>query len=319
MNKITGLIYFPDSIFCSKDSLGKRYEIAISNIPGFFITPRLPYNFTKENRILEKTLKPPLKIDKKIVDSKNVNWGRPYKFPQGDSIVNIVAIEFLFDSSNEDYAIGNMIFNDFKDWLVLFKDYIQIFTHQDMSGIPKLNHEIPELKLWQYNNNNIKENAYSRPNVLTVTIPSDKELITYKILKKSLRLCSNGVNPRLEHILFKESINAFRTKDYRKSVLESATIVEIILTNQIEKLLLKSNNENFTKAILKRYQTLGNLLKLSKLVELNLPNYQYYEKVLQPRNKVIHKGLIPTRDDAKHSMEIADALIGYFDIPITEI
>ena len=78
-----------------------------------------------------------------------------------------------------------------------------------------------------------------------------------------------------------------------------------------EKELLEHNNsQNFADAILKKYQALGNRLILAKVMNIALPDHNYQEGLVEPRNQCIHKGFYPEGKDAEKSFNIAKDIIG---------
>ncbi len=63
---------------------------------------------------------------------------------------------------------------------------------------------------------------------------SDKDIsLKSEQLKQICEFCSEGKNPSIEYRIMLEAYRAFERSDYRKSILESATAVELSLTNVI--------------------------------------------------------------------------------------
>jgi hypothetical protein len=82
-----GLIEFSSPILCSADALGKTVDVAIGTQAGTLTLPSLPAWGAKEENPLDRCLVPPDEARTLRRGEEPLYWGRPDKYPSGESSV----------------------------------------------------------------------------------------------------------------------------------------------------------------------------------------------------------------------------------------
>lgn len=171
-------------------------------------------------------------------------------------------------------------------WFDAFRSWVEVLTGQDLDP----NHRV-------YDANPIGRGlVFIEPphdNALGVTIQVPQVTpVDAKQLKQALQAVRRGDEPPLEEVLSRDARAAHRRGDYRRSTLDAATAIEIVLLR-----LLKREYEFLPPAQQKRLDKgpmLGTLVDIASAsgVGLGVP-YDKIKQLSQARNDVIHRGLAP--------------------------
>ncbi len=98
-----------------------------------------------------------------------------------------------------------------------------------------------------------------------------------------------------------------KNNNYRKSVLDAATAVELALNKVLRD---KSPVDgNYTNEFLKDYNSLSKKRKLCEFLKIDLPDYKYDKEFEGLRNRAIHAGTVPTEKESKKALEIANEVL----------
>lgn len=305
--KIEGIINFKEGIRLKKTCLNRSYDIIVGSVKGKLKTPKLPLNFNKvssdewNSQLLEE---PPSDIKYRY----NIEWGRTVSFPSGDSIVKYVKIEFKIPEAKKVNETGEKINSDLPDWITRFKENLAALGHN-----PKLPSTIVEQG--EYIN---FELAYKENDKLDRISPKGlsgnitvilREAISLSVFKKCISITNEGKSPITEYSLLRDAQYALSEKNYRKSILDSATALEVCLANQlIRKLKIK---EKIHKEILSNYNSISKKRKLLKTLGTKLLNHNYKNKVEDLRNRVIHAGITPSEKETRNAYKIVRETVDY--------
>ncbi len=150
-----------------------------------------------------------------------------------------------------------------------------------------------------------------------MTLSSNDTSLKCDQLKLVCKLCSSEKIPSIEYRVLLESYRAFENKDFRKSILEAATAVELSLTKRLM-CELESLGINFGDKLLYKFRMLGGRFELSRLLEIELPNNNYKELLIEPRNEVVHKATFPDRRVASEAIRVAEELLKTCSSEISE-
>jgi len=114
-----------------------------------------------------------------------------------------------------------------------------------------------------------------------------------------------------------EAYRAYAREDYRKSILESATAVELCLTNRIKN-EFEVIGLSFGEKLLKKFRMLGGRFELIRLLEIELPEIDYQKLLIDPRNEVVHKAHFPDGSIASKVIEVSEGLLALFSPELAE-
>jgi len=120
-------------------------------------------------------------------------------------------------------------------------------------------------------------------------------------------LANDNKKPVLEYMFLLESNRALQEYNYRKCILDSATALEIGLTNKLDSSLCEG--EQFRRGLLKDYNSLAKKRKLLNSLNINLPVNPQVD-VEEVRNRTIHRGYNPSESEGRKAYETAKTILG---------
>jgi len=284
-SQLNGIVNFEVPLICSKDALGQTIQISINGVPGTLTLPLAPLFSENEKDHLRVPLAPPPAVETWKEGEKLVSWGYLISYPKCTSEVKKALFEFNVLSSKTE-EICNIIYEGFDNWIQSFYQYLRLTTKQNtMKTINMKNEHNPNIRLY-----NVNTNLYEFQNNLCISVikRDDEHNLNLTKLKEVCELASTGKFPKLEYKLLLEAYDARLNNDYRKAIIESATALEICLTNRI---MIEFDNLNITfgEQLLKKFSMLGGRFNLTKILGINLPTSDFQNKILNPRNDVVHK------------------------------
>ncbi|WP_338462132.1 hypothetical protein VZH09_01095 [Synechococcus elongatus IITB7] len=295
MRQIFGVVSFTEPLYCAADSLGKTISISLQGIEGSLTLPSLPTWDESEKNSWHKPLLGPLPARSWKRGGELIFWGCPISYPQGEASVELALFEFLVESGNID-ATAQLIYSNFDDWLQLFEQYIKLITKQGTKNNILDPNRTKNIDLVFYDNCQLTSIVPSnREEPVVIIEQSVDESLHLNQLEYASQLASRSCKPHLHYQMLLEAYSARRRNDYRKAIIEAATALEIGLTTRLEE-ELKLRGVSFGEKLLQKFKMLSGRLELAKLLEIPLPNKNYYELILNPRNDVIHRATSPDKN-----------------------
>jgi len=305
--KIFGYFKFREGLNLSSDCLNKEYNIQISKYKGKILTPYLIENFETDSENIRINLLPPKsKLD--CLD-KRLNWGRPCSWPNGDSNVQTLKIELNIIEQNFSINSKKELEKEIENWINQFRLNLFAFNYNiDSPGLieKKSTREIFEFFLLTQGEN-IQDKFFEVTIPLVTVYVSD--VIKETDFKKVIDVTSSNKKLILEYQLLRDANKELLLENYKKSILDSATALEVSLTNAIKRDL--EINEKLLLPILKKYNGLRQKRELLKLTKNTLPlsNSSYEKEIEKLRNDAIHSGKIPIKREAMNAFVIAKKTI----------
>jgi hypothetical protein len=305
--KIFGYFKFKEGLNLSSDCLNKEYNIQISKYKGKILTPFLIENFeTDSDNIRINLLPPKSKLD--CLD-KRLNWGRPYSWPNGDSNVQTLKIELNIIKQNFSIKSKKELEKEIENWINRFR--LNLFAFNYNIDSPSLIEKKSTREIFEFFSESITKNnksAFFEEYIESVTVYISKP-IKEKDLINVIDVTSSNKKLILEYQLLRDANKELLLENYKKSILDSATALEVSLTNAIKRDL--EINEKLLLPILKKYNGLRQKRELLKLTKNTLPlKDKIYEKRIEKlRNEAIHSGKTPTKKEAKDAFIIVKKTI----------
>lgn len=283
MNLYTIYNFKNNFTFCN-DCIGKKIEITIKNKPVTIFFPNISSNvqeLLKDNSMYFSKC-----IIQPDIDIENLNpdldWGHLISYPNIEIEINQILI--MFSENDKD-----IILNNINDYFITFFDYLKIiskkvfdFSYKSSTSYNQLFY-LKNKKLYKTNDTTIIE----EPSI--VFDPESNNGINFDILVKALNYASN-IDIALEYKLLLNSYSSFENNDFRSAIIEATSSLEISLSNKILSTLTSINFPEPNK-LLKKYKMAGGKFELATILHILLPTQDYKEKILTPRNKVIHNGI----------------------------
>lgn len=298
---IFGLFEFEDHVVCAPELLGHKERVVIGGIEGFIEFPSLPQ---------------PIKIDPGFLISPEVAktwmhgddpvyWGRVANVLEGVSRVERILFQFQV-TENTLQSSARRIEENFIQWRNLFNEYLEIVCDKRFEDSVEVIREYSRLELLSYDEENLKK-IPGRGIEIRCNVVVDHPSLKKDQFETICQYCNSLKVPSLEHRLQNEAHRAFRKKDYRKAIIETAGAAEIALTAAVKSLLIQSGVD--VNKRLNEYKMLGRRYELAKILGLNLPAIDYKVLLIDPRNEVVHEANFANAQVAKTAINAVGDLL----------
>lgn len=308
--RLEGIIYLKNSVTIDAECLDKQFSISVSGFGGILTTPILDPEFKtkdKDRSFASYELLAPSGLNSEIkIEGK---WGVPFSWPKGDS--SLEAFGFWFDINEEQISESTkQIYAELSNWIELLKDNLSILSGQDLGmarfGISQVLVERIEKRDLYISKESKLIDRYFPPQNVNVIVDK-KSGVTLNQLSDAIKLTNENKHPLLELELLREAKQALMTNNLRKSILDSATALELCLINTIRANLDMA--EPLKNEILKNYNSIAKKRQLLKVLKIDLPKFDYQDDFETLRNKAIHIGQLPTKEEARQALKIATTVI----------
>lgn len=310
---IEGYLEFENPIPVSYECLGIEFMIKIAGVDGYIIIPSINSNFANNKELA--SLKEPKGGTFRY--SLDFQWGKVMKWPDGSS--RIKACKILFPNIEEEKfeEIGNKIVNNLNEWRNLLIDNISIELKQDYRtesrGIKIRNKEYRGFSLFKIHSGSDKR-FLPQKELTQLIIQLQNVYFNKEYLQEILDNTSQNKKPLFPFYFFLDAEKAFLKENYRKSILDSATALDVSFS-----LIIKNKlpfQQNLNKYITDKHNTLRIKRNLLKVLEIKLPFAEniYVKNLDEIRNKVIHGGYYPSESEIQSSLKITADTI-YFLFP----
>ncbi|MFV8333678.1 hypothetical protein [Flavobacterium sp. GSP14] len=302
---IEGYLEFDNSIPVSIECLGREFPINISGIDGLLVPPSIDETFYEEKKL--GPLKAPSLGAIRFVE--DFHWGSVNCWPTGDS--EIRACKIIFPNIQEEmFEIdGNKIINGLNEWRKLLIENISVELKEDYRGKPR----VITSKGYGYSGFGLfKKITGSNKHFLpqeekeTIIIYLRHFKFNQNSLQEILNITSQKKKPLLPFYFFLDAEKAKFEYNYRKSILDSATAIEISFSLIIRNFL--PYQEKLNKYITAKHNTLRLKRDLLKTLDVKLPftENEYTKNLDEIRNRVIHGGYFPSQSEIQLALKITE-------------
>lgn len=261
----------------ANDALGHRENVTIGGISGVLETPSLPNTLSGGRR----RLVPPKAAATWKCNNDPLCWGYEISYPDGIVRLTELLIEFQVPASRiHDHS--KLVKKSLGNWCSTFFDFHDLLTKAPVKRVSRSSDSVQH-ELFILDANNYKSVPYQQIIRLSSPITMGQYAVSKANFINICRLCSDDCQPSLPYRFQLLAYRALMEKDYRKAVIESAVATEIVLTEAITK---SSHQSCLGK---RKYQMLGGRFNLAKEAGLALPNFNFRESIINPRNQAVHE------------------------------
>lgn len=305
-----GLITFDTSIDCTREALGSRSNVVIGGVTGVLELPS-PAQWGTERPAdpLHMPLTPPADAAKWKAGDEPLFWGHPFHYPKGWSRVKNALLTFEFPLDQMRSKATN-VHRGFARWYKLFDQYFELVTKQRSFSRVESNECPAGFDLFRWGENGRADRPYDRdPQTVTVrTSETDELLLKPSQFAEICSLASSSTEPALHYQIQLEAYRAMRNGDYREAIIETGTAAELGLVRAAKEVMFRSGI-TYVDELVKRFQALGGKLELARMVGVALPSTDYQNRLVTPRNGVIHRGFFASRETALDAVRVTDDLL----------
>ncbi len=306
-NSLVGFIKFEEGIKCKAEALSETFEIELAGENGRIFFPSLPdIDLNTEDLPFGGFKLAQPKQWLQPINLRDVHeWGRVRSCPDGNSVVNIAIVEFgNVDTDREN--LGREFQDSFNKFIRDFKRCIHLVCPAynaieveggDIYGL--------ELKVGTLTSKD-RLNKTTYGGTITIDVSGNNYMSRFQISELFL-LASNSQRIKLEYNLLVDACIAFADSDYRKTIIEIASAIEVSLNNKIKK-YFDENHILFGDKLFKKYRMLGGLIDLCDVLSIEIPKDKIV-KIKDERNKILHKGEFPLEKIAKEKLNDAREVV----------
>jgi hypothetical protein len=311
---IEAVIQFPKRLVGGVDLCGREFMIEIAGHKGVMVMPRTEQGLLKDTKGITKVssigtnlIQPTSKI---LKDLTTVEWGKMLS-SKGVSSFQSCIIYFQFHKNQHYKVAAKKIAGEVDNYFSKLILYLEIITginieSESKDGLLRAS----EPPFYAFNNGTINQvnNATFSVNV---TLHGMSSGIQVSEVLMAIDYSNQGLEPNIAHKYIHDAKGALKIHDYRKSIIDAGTALEIALTRICESHLSKNNHDNFVKDVLKKYKTLGGRLTLADILNFDLTEKRelIYKKLVEPRNEAVHTGTVHNRTQIAQAVEIASTIV----------
>lgn len=314
--QVLGIYELKHPLDCDVNIMGKEFEIHLGDVIGKILFPKLSPDFVSAQTIgkLENdnhNIPGPISPINNITWGNEqdgfgcTKWGQTMAFPEGNSLVNHIMVEFspLEDNLKID---SQTVYNHIDTWFERFYDIYEI-----ISMMPAKKKEVktpPLVQGYGFRNAGILLYAVDPDTKKLSAIHNENDngaciavellngRLKYNELKNIIDLTNEQKDLTFSYRYFLEGLRAFFEEDYKKAVTVCSPALEAALLNGIKNFAI-SKNIYFLEKLLKKYRMLGGYFALANDIDMKLPTQDYKTALLDLRNDVVHKGYSPTKEE----------------------
>lgn len=303
--EIAGLLRFEPALLCAADAMAEPVAVSIGGHAGTLILPALPdWKADAEDPLHKPLVGPPPATTWKRGDEP-LYWGRPVSYPSGDSSVAQAIVRFSIPENQFDVAVQE-IYEAIDKWVDVFRGYVTLFTRQGSHRLIE-GASSSDLDLLRLDGPSLVHIDRASHPTITITLLEEDVALHLDSLRRACQLASDGLPPRLEYRLLLAAYDARGVGDYRKAILEAAAAFEIALTNRILDEFQRQGIA-YGEKLLSNFTALGGRIRLAKIVGIELPT-DVQAVVVEPRNRVVHKGHHPVAADANSAISSIERML----------
>lgn len=292
-NIILGVYSLPHALFCDSSCFGEEINITISNIQGKFCFPNI-----KDELLPDKQRNPiltcPIKGQTWFNVPKNgeTEWGRVISFPNYSAYVSKVILKFENISQRD----IKTIYYNISNWFYKFYNLKNIITCQsNYYSNFEITSSPPALDLYKFNDT--LERVFVGENFVSSTIELGDNGLSFEECKQITELTNDSKPISFEYDKYQLAVQAFDKKNYSMVILNGSIAIEKALVVKIKE-VCKIKKFSFIK-LSEKYKMLGGIFSLAEKLKISLPTSDYRSCINRLRNKVVHDGYSPTKQEAK--------------------
>ncbi|NOX64617.1 MAG: hypothetical protein GXO85_02180 [Chlorobi bacterium] len=282
--------------------LNQSFIFSINGFKGRIYTPGLCIGFKDDEMNFNKTLEEP---SCEYMFRDPIHWGYIVSWPNGNSRISCLKLEIDIPSKINIDDIKENLLSKTNSWIARFE--VNVFAKHLLFGRFNIQVENEDPTNYAYYHLNQASQTYQKltsDTIRSVSINIHDNFLNPSELKLIVDNTSRNLESKLEYQLLCESQSALYNGDYRKSILNGATALEVCLTR-----VLKLNLQINDKKLLLKFLNMNNSISkkreiLSEFTPLKMPLEKYQVDVEKIRNSVIHAGFEPNKIQAEKAYNI---------------
>lgn len=310
------IMALPSPIPFARDALGKRYETRLAGREVTLVLPTFRWRPTLERY---RPVPPVINAVRRDVDwdgylNSHPAWGKVSQWQSGPprrilvayiSHVLVVATLPKRMSHRQVSQLVERLSAASYTWWLRLRDWTEVTTpHLLQDFEPKTRALITNTRTWSWDGS--QGRSVPIASMLTAHGGSSSGVSRSTFAALARQAGADAQAPTM-HQFLRNSRLALSQSNYRTSVLEASTAAELAL-RQLLDLRLDGVEQGVAEAMLNGAREMGRLVDLLQRLDVGLPP-RVRERLLHVRNRAIHRGEDPTRDQAADVMTLVGELV----------
>lgn len=318
------LLEFPHSVTVDTRALGKSLPIRIGRRNGRIYLPKMemlsdegqvwverPHHWSSTRWEEMFRSYDQMGFGFHLREPWGMGWVSNLKTREGEAHIfrSIISVSALRPTQTVALELSRSLTQSIEQWIRDLFDWIEVISKQD------LNFEHP-LDLYPGSRRILDSTWFFRRNGSVSHHIGDQPIVfrdapgsplSFRAWKAAIQFANSAQKVSTPLLILRDARGYLGRNDYRRSVIDSALVVETVLVPMFLERLRKSVNANFAQKSQKQFQTMGRYLPLLEAMGVALPA-DMTDKMVKVRNRAVHEGHVPSRSEAEAALEIAEKI-----------
>lgn len=204
--------------------------------------------------------------------------------------------------------MAQQLYHSLDDWAKLLCDWYEVYFQIDTRNTIEVEQHSKDHEGVAVNSRGKIAHQLRCKHTITIKLSRGDELqMKPADWNRILNLTGKQVVPPEAHLLLRDSRIELRKKNYRRSVLDAATASEMALIELRDATLLNTEPK-ISSLVKKKYKGIFELVEYLKKTDVTIPE-DIVKEVARPRNKAIHQGIMPNKDEAMACLKKSSELV----------
>src|SRR5260221_3998665 len=322
--QVIGVYALPGTLQVTPSCFNKSFQASIGGLKVKIILPQTQWTLDGPH-ITDPPMNPAVqqRLRHFIHDPRVPHyWGRvsryhPSKRKIMQAHLGAILLEFKHDPASitySDYLYGRGhpesaeiqgLFQTIDAWFEQIRTWVETAVDQDADPIHSLlasTQQAAVLQVLTVDGNTVSLPASASNTIVTL---SSYDPISLSLLGKIMKLVNAGATPSDAHMLLRDSRAEFRRGRYRRSVIDAGSATEITLADFNQRVTHVNTPPQDA--------TLGWYTNQPMIAaQAQLPS-NIYADLVDIRNRAIHQNRMPTQDEAKAALTLANQVVDRLD------
>ncbi len=321
---IEGVVAFPASIGFAGEVAG---TVTVAKIGGVDYEVEMPHLEAGDREHRPKLVPPHVRSVREDIDwadyfNDPFAWGYVREWHQDGRVEDVAKVDISYillrrefsKASSEEGCPENLeshratLFESIDRWSSLLMDWMEVGFRKALQGVrEEVQEEGKALHAWGHDGSKYVTLA-TKKTIIGATINIGEAGLPLDTWHRAVHRASVGDVPPTEYVLLRDARRNLQNGDFRRSVLDAATGAEMALTRMLDT-HLASSSPIVSELVKDRWAQIGGLVKALKKLGVKLPNGIDGAGLATPRNHAIHRGAMPSKDEATMCVSNAEKII----------
>jgi hypothetical protein len=308
---------FPVPVALAAAAIGTTQPALIGGVSGTIDLPRPPLGTYTPDGPWPRLQPPTALVPALITSADQIAWGAPHTIPPPPTPIEYCFVEACLLSfevdANEANKLADAIRAELGVWTARLSDWLQAHSNQPLSAErpPVRTRDLLSTTQFYVGDATTPTRiARDQAGHTAVFFDANPAYASSTQWAMAVTNASAKKDLPLEYRFLCDAFTALRAFDFRRSLLDSATAVELVAANLLETELKKfATHQGLQDFIVRRFDSLDGTVQVLRALSVTLTTDNYAENLSRPRAKAIHAGEQPTHAVARRAFDLATKIV----------